>query len=393
MKTEERRTMLAAEFKRAFGTMPDTWSRAPGWIDLMGSHTDDNPGAVIAMTVDRDTWIAARRRSDSRVRVRSLNLEGECSFTLDQIMADPQVPWGNYVRGMAAVMHAAGYPLQGFDGLVHSTVPFGCGMSSSAAFEMALAVTFKQVSGFGLDPMEMAKLGQQAENGYVGGDTGILDPYASAMGRTGCAICLDGRSLTSDSVPIFPGLEVIVCSTPVTTTPIGSEYGDQFTQCEAGGLFTQHQGPAVHSLRAVSVSASPPQSDASTHDLSILAAERRRFIFEEHQRVFDLARVLPTGDRHRLFQLFRTSYEGARNLFDIGVQAMEAMIQAMETAPGVVAARQAGAWFGGCMVALVERGFARRFSAHVQNYYRERSGCDARIFAVQAAAGAGALAA
>ena len=387
MDTDQRKALLGAEFKRRFGAEPDIWSRAPGRVDLMGSHTDYNQGAVMTMTVDRDTWIAARRRPDGMVRVRSLNIEGESCFALNGVAQDEQVPWSNYVRGMAVVMQNAGFPLQGFDGLVHSTIPFGSGLSSSAAFEMATAVTFGQVSGFNLDPLEMARLGQRAENDFVGVNTGILDQYSSAMGRSGCAICLDCRSLTSDSVPIFPGLAVIICDTRATRKLVGSEYDDRRAQCEAGVRQMQKRHPEIRSLRDASL-----DQLAAASDLPAVVARRCRFIIQEHRRVHDLAKVLPTGDHRGLFGLFRQSYEGARDLFGIGVPAMEAMIQAMETAPGVVAARQAGAGFGGCMVALVEVGLTQPFSAHVQRHYGKSSGNEARIFAVQAAAGAGPLA-
>ncbi len=146
MNTHQRQLFVAAAFKQHFGTTPVVWGRAPGRVDLMGSHTDYNGGYVMTMTLDRDTWLAARPRTDRRVCIASLNLEGECEFSLDNIghEANEGAAWTNYVRGIASVLQEAGHTLVGFDGLIHSTVPLSSGLSSSAALEMATAIIFSR---------------------------------------------------------------------------------------------------------------------------------------------------------------------------------------------------------------------------------------------------------
>lgn len=383
----ERKEMVDGEFNKIFGTDPEVWSRAPGRVDLMGSHTDYNQGAVMTMTIDRDTWIVARPRDDGKIRIHSLNIEGEGNFELKNIKHGQRAPWSNYVRGMALVMQNGGYTLKGFDGLVHSTVPFGSGLSSSAAFEMASGVTFSQLSGFSLTPIEMAKFGQQAENEFVGVNTGILDQYSSAMGRPGCAIHLDCRHLTSESVVIHDDLQVIICDTRAKRNLTGTEYDDRRSQCEEGVRILQRHYPAISALRDVT----PEQLESHKEELPGKVYARCRFIIDEHRRVRKLADALPTGASRQLQQLFQESYRGARDLFEISVPAMEKMMIAMESAPGTVAARQAGAGFGGCMVALVGKGSTRRFTEHVHRVYRTASGREPGIFVVTASAGAGPL--
>jgi len=387
MNREERKAMITAEFEKQFGTTPQIWSRAPGRVDLMGSHTDYNMGYVMTMTIDRDTWIAASPRTDNQVRIRSLNIAGESQFSLDNIKHDQRAPWSNYVRGIAVVMLQAGYDLQGFDGLIHSTVPFGSGLSSSAAIEMATAVTFKQLGGFELYPVEMAILGQQAENGFVGVSTGILDQYSSAMGQAGSAIQLDCRHLTSEIAPLADGLQVVICDTRAERNLIGSEYDDRRVQCEEGTRLLQQHYPEIEALRDVTMA----QFTNHEAEMPDVVAKRCRFIIEENQRVLDLAEALPVGNAETLNRLFTDSYVGARDLFEIGAPAMSAMMYAMQTAPGVVAARQAGAGFGGCMVALVQDDCVAKFSEHVQQTYESESGIQPRIFIVSASAGAGML--
>ena len=387
MDKEERKARLAVEFQEAFGAQPSIWSRAPGRVDLMGSHTDYNMGYVMTMTIDRDTWIAARPLADGQVRVRSLNVSGESRFSVDQIDHDRQVPWSNYVRGMAFVLQEAGFELQGFEGLIHSTVPFGSGLSSSAAIEMATAVTFQQISGFELDPVEMALLGQRAENDFVGVSTGILDQYSSAMGRESSALQLDCRDLSSKNVHIADRLRIVVCDTRAERNLVGSEYDDRRAQCEEGVRILQKHDSAIKALRDVSLE----QYADYESELPPEVARRCRFILEENQRVLDLANVLPAGETKALNDLFADSYRGARDLFEIGAPAMESMMRAMCGGPGIVAARQAGAGFGGCMVAIVEADSVSQFREHVQQTYFAETGIQPRTMAVNASPGAGML--
>jgi galactokinase len=387
MNIEERKVMLMGAFEETYGVNPVFWSRAPGRVDLMGSHTDYNMGFVMTMTTDMDTWIAARPRSDRQVRLRSLNVNGRSQFSLDNIDYDADAPWSNYVRGMAYVIQEAGYPLQGFDGLVQSTVPFSSGLSSSAALEMAAGISFQQASGIKLDAVEMALLGQKAENDFVGVNTGILDQYSSAMGQEGCALLLDCRNLTSVDVTIADGLQVIICDTCTRRKLVGSEYDERRAQCEEGVSILQSQYPHVTALRDVSIE----QFETLASAIPPVVAKRCRFIIEENRRVLDLAPVLSSGDKHALRELFLASYRGARDLFEIGAPSMEAMMQVMLGSPGIVAARQAGAGFGGCMVAIVAQEDVPQFRDHVQKTYLRDTGRQSRSFPLAASPGAGPL--
>ncbi len=383
MNTYERQTWLSEKFTQTFGAPPQAWGRAPGRVDLMGSHTDYNLGYVMTMTIDRDTWIAARPRPDGQVRIYSLNVDGGGSFHLDKLQHVRG--WLDYVQGVAWALQDAGHRLSGFDGLVHSTVPFGSGLSSSAALEMACTVIFQAVSGFKLDGVSMALLGQKAENGFVGMNCGILDQYSSALGQAGSTLLLDCRNLSHRITPIAPGLRVVICDTRAERHLVGTEYGERRAQCEAGVKLLKRSFPAVQALRDVT----PAMLAAQAGELPPLVYKRCRFIVEENQRVLDLAEALACGDRPQLAGLFRASYEGARDLYEIGAPAMEAMVQTMWGAPGVIGARQAGAGFGGCMVALVEQDRVGAFAGCVEDEYRARTGLKPMVYPVEAVPGAG----
>jgi galactokinase len=387
MDNNARKEMMLDNFVNFYGKTPQVWSRAPGRVDLMGSHTDYNLGFVMTMSIDRDTWFAARMRDDRIIRVRSLNTPGEGEFHLDDLTHDPDGNWTEYVRGVAWALQIAGYQLVGLDGLIHSNVPFGSGLSSSAAIEMATALAFQHTSHFDLDPLEMALLGQRAENQFVGMNCGILDQYSSVMGRAGSALLLDCRSLTSETVPIASEIQVVVCNTKAERNLRGTEYGDRRAQCEEGVRILKISHPEIQALRDVT----SEQLFAHKNELPEVVFKRCRFIIEENQRVLDLGEVLPKGDRSRLGKLFEESFSGAQDLYEISAPSMDAMMQSMLGAPGVIAARQAGAGFGGCMVALVEAGHEAEFAGHVTDTYSSTTGIVPEIYPVEAAPGAGLL--
>jgi galactokinase len=379
---QQRQGGMRRVFEQRFGAAPTRWCRAPGRVDLMGSHTDYNLGCVLTLPIGLDTWIAARPRQDRTVRLHSMNLEADSSFGLDQIGSDPQSRWSNYVRGVAAVLQAEGLALRGFDGVIHSTVPLGSGLGSSAALECAAATVFEALDGWRLDPVKKALLCQRAENQFVSVNCGILDQYTACAGREHCALLLDCRDLSSGPVQLDAGLQVAILDTKFKRELAGSEYGQRRAQCEAGAR--QLGLKALRDINRV-------EFNHRQFELSPEVARRCRFIVEENARVSELAKALTAGQRPRIRQLCADSFRGAVTLYEISVPAMQAMMDAMLAAPGVIGARQAGAGFGGCMVAFVEKPQMDRFAPAVRSHYFSATGLEAQVYPVAAAAGAGII--
>ena len=389
MNPEQRRTWMVDEFERRFGAAPEYWTRAPGRVDLMGSHTDYNDGFVLTMTIDRDTWVVAQPRTDRIVRVFSLNTDDGGEFGLDHIEHDAERLWPNYVRGMAQVFQEADYALQGFDAVLHTTVPVSSGLSSSAALEMAVGRMFEAISGLTIDAVDLALLGQRAENLFVGVNCGILDQYTSALGRAGCALLLDARSVTSRDVPIAPGIHVVICDTRAERALAASQYGLRRAQCEEGALILGAAIPHVSTLRDLSLG----QFNAHVSDLDPVVAKRCRFIVEENARVLAMADALsiwrPRTCTVADCRLVCRCREISMRLW---CRKWRAMMEAMLSGPGIIGARQAGAGFGGCMVAFVESHALDAFAAHVEVAYQAATGVQPMVYAVQATEGAGVLA-
>jgi galactokinase len=285
------------------------------------------------------------------------------------------------------VLQDEGYPLHGFDGLIHSTIPFGSGLSSSAALEVAAAVLFAALGDFQIDPVRMAILCQRAENEFVGMNCGILDQYTSAMGRPGAALLLDCRAITSETMRLAGGIKVVICDTRASRSLTGSEYDERRAQCEAGVRLLSAFYPGIQALRDVSLD----QFEAHEPELPPVIARRCRFVMEENHRVLELAEAVVRGEAGVITALTRASFAGARALYVITTPEMEAMFAAMESGPGVIGARQAGAGFGGCLVALVREAEVEAFSAHVHLAYKSATGIQPEVYPVEAAGGAGIL--
>jgi galactokinase len=387
MDWNKRKGLITTEFVKRFNHPPTLWSHAPGRVDLMGSHTDYNDGYVMTMSIDRDTWIAARPRTDRQISIASLNLEGSATFTLDEVAYDNAVSWTNYVRGVADVLQNAGYALTGFDGLIHSTIPFGSGLSSSAALEVATAALFNQLDGLEIEAARLALFCRQAENEFVGVNCGILDQYSSALGQAGRVLRLDCRHLTTETVVLPENIHVVICDTRAKRELAGSEYGERRAQCEEGVRILKKFYPDIQALRDVL----PEQFTQHKTDLPQVVAKRCQFIIEENQRVLDMSNALSSNSFSNINLLTANSYTGARDLFQISSPEMEAMLAAMISAPGVIGARQAGAGLGGCMVAFVDTSSVDAFAQHVHKEYAASTGIKPQVYPVQAAAGAGPL--
>lgn len=378
---------MTCAFQDLYQSQPAIAVRAPGRVDLMGSHTDYNDGWVLTLPIDRSIWMLARPRDDGVVRMASLNMGSSCHFHVESNDLNVSEVWGRYVQGVALELKKAGYPLTGCDAVLHGTIPLASGLSSSAALEAATATLFETLSGFDLQELEKALLCQRAENVQVGVNCGILDQYSSILGERQKALLLDCRSLTHRSASVPRDLRIVICNTRAPRQLSGSEYGDRRAQCEEGAAFFARLNPGVKALRDVSLET----FEAHAAGLADVVARRSRFVIEENARVTAMATALAENDRESMNRLMSASFLGARDLFEISVPAMQAMMDAMQAAPGCVGSRQAGAGFGGCMIALILKEKLKAFCKATAANYESTTGLAPEIYPVQTRDGAGIL--
>lgn len=308
---------------------------APGRVNLIGDHTDYTGGFVLPMAIDRATVVEGRR-GGRVVRLRSRQEPGAAAFPVTvENPAGVAPPWARYAAAVAKVLA----PEDGFDGEVRSTVPVGAGLSSSAALCVGVALAL----GFTGPPLELARLAQRAEHLATGVPCGIMDQLASAAGVAGHAVLIDCSAETVEPVPLPPGVDVWVLRAGGPRRLAGSPYAARRSECEAAAAIV---GP----LRSV---ASVAQLDAIADDV---VRRRARHVVTENARVLACADALRRGDEATVGALMRESHASLRDDFEVSTDALDAAVARLTATPGVLGARLTGAGFGGCVVALAERG-------------------------------------
>ena len=358
-------------FRDAFGGMPELVVAAPGRVNLIGEHTDYNDGFVMPVAIDRQVVVAAARRVDGMVDLRSLDMGGRSTFSLAEIQLDPVATWSNYERGVAKILVDAGKVIGGANVVITGDVPIEAGLSSSAAVEVATAYMFSQLYDLGLDRVEMALLAQRAENEFVGMRCGIMDQYISALGRANHALMIDCRSLDYELVPVPEGVAIIVCDTKVQRGLVDSEYNARRRECESGARLL-----GVKALRDVT----PAKLEARAGELPALTLKRCRHVVYENQRVLDSIQALERADLAAFGRLMYASHDSLRDDYEVSCKKLDAMVEVAREVGGVYGARMTGAGFGGCTVNLVEVAHADAFAAQVAPAYTAATGLIPAIY-------------
>ena len=375
-------TELTRRFKELFEKAPRLY-RAPGRVNLIGEHTDYNEGFVMPAAIGLYCWVAAAPRSDRELVIHSGNMGQSTSASLDDPYLAPRNDWTDYVVGTAVALGKSEYKLCGADLLILGEVPFGSGLSSSAAIEVAVGYALLDLSGFDVDLRSLAVACRRAENEFVGARVGIMDQFVSAHGLAGHALMLDCRSLEFKQLPIPSGVSLVVCNTGVKHAHAGGEYNQRRAQCEEGVRILSDVLPGIRALRDVS----PAQLEQHKGLLSDLVYRRCRHIVTENERVEQAAAALNSGDLGKFGDLMAGSHRSMRDDYEISCREVDIMVEIADRQPGVVGARMTGGGFGGCTINLVYNGAAEEFRKNVAIAYEQSTGIKPEIYIFGAADG------
>lgn len=371
---------ITQAFTERYGAPPALLARAPGRVNLIGEHTDYNDGFVMPMTIDRAVWIALRPSSKRKVTVTSLDMGETATFNLDALQHD-QSSWLEYVKGVAWALQESGYTLAGWEGVMAGDVPIGAGLSSSAAVEMAASRAFAAVARYDWDPAEMARIGQQAENKWMGVNSGIMDQMISAAGQADHALVIDCRTLETEATPLPDGTAVVILDTNTRRGLVDSAYNERRQQCETAAAHFQ-----VPALRDVTPTAFQEGADG----LDEIVRRRARHVMTENGRVLQAKAAMQRNDPAALGRLLNASHRSLRDDFEVSSPALDAIVELAQSHSASYGARMTGAGFGGCAVALIDASAdnVRSFMRQVGEAYQARIGLTPDIFACRATAGA-----
>jgi galactokinase len=369
---------LTEVYRNLFASHPEFIVRAPGRVNLIGEHTDYNDGFVLPMAIDQAVWIAVRPTETRRINVHSLDFAQTASFDLDNVQRETG-GWIEYLKGVAWVLQETGLELMGWDGVIASDIPIGAGLSSSAALELATARSFAAITEFPWDGPRMAKLCQQAENQWVGVNSGIMDQMISACGEEGHALLIDCRSLDVEPVPLPSEIAVLAMDTRTRRGLRDSAYNERRAQCEAAADFFN-----VDALRDVNVEL----LDLRGQKLDALIRRRARHVVSENERTLNAVEAMKDNDPSRLGKLLNESHHSLRDDFEVSSPELNALVDCALQDPACFGARMTGAGFGGCAVALVDAEVAENFTTTVAECYLETTGRRAEIYICEATRGA-----
>jgi galactokinase len=372
-------------FTQVTGRTPDGLWSAPGRVNLIGEHTDYNEGFVLPFAIDRRTIVAAGARADAVIRVASTFSDDVVEIALGDLdAARGQAGWADYPLGVAWALGRSGADLAavpGVDLVIDSNVPVGAGLSSSAAIECAVALALDDLWRLGLARPALARVGQLAENEFVGAPTGIMDQSASLLGEADAAVFLDCRTLASEVVPLgfaAAGLTLLVMDTGVSHSHATGGYGERRASCEAGAAAL-----GVASLRDLTID-DLPRARAELDDVTF---RRVRHVVTENQRVLDVVATLRSEGASGIGALLDASHTSMRDDFEISVPELDL---AVETARehGALGSRMTGGGFGGAAIALAPLDAVSRIQVAVDGAFAEHGFTAPEVYPVHPSAGA-----
>jgi galactokinase len=373
--------ILASAFRARFGRPPRVF-RAPGRINLLGEHTDYNGGFVMPMAIDRATWVAAAPRADRIVTARSIAYPDAAQIDLDVVAHRRTGRWTDYLAGIAAALDRS-TRLTGADLLIASDVPVGAGLSSSAALETACGYALLTIAGTVVDRTRLALEAQRAEHEFVGTLCGIMDQFIACHARSGHALMLDTRDLTTTWLPLPASVRVLACNTMVRHELASAEYNDRRRECETAVRRLSELRPGIRSLRDVTA-----EDLARAGDLLPDRILRRcRHVISENQRVLDAAAALGAGDLAAFGRLMRASHASLRDDYEVSCRELDVMADIASATPGVYGARMTGGGFGGSVVALVNTDDAAAAAAAIACEYETATSVRPDVWVCAAADG------
>lgn len=379
---------LSGIFQQHFGWKPALCSRAPGRVNLIGEHTDYNGGLVMPAAIDREAVLLANRRIDNEWHIYSADYN--VAVKVDAIQAaarQSQNRWVNYLLAVRAQFEELGHAVPGLDMVLQGDVPQGSGLSSSAAIEVATATLLNEITGAGLDGVEIARLSQAAEHSpFVGVQCGIMDQFVSSLGRKSQLVKIDCHTLDYEYVPLDSSRALIVIiDSGKRRGLVDSAYNQRRRECQEGfQTICRLEGRLYESLSHV------PFGVYTRHGHALTGNQRKRLrhILSENQRVRDFQSALAANDLSAAGKLMDESHRSLRDDYEVSCKELDLIVEIANGQPGIFGCRMTGAGFGGCAVALVKPGQENQFAEYMTEAYEKESGLTPQIYVTPAAPGA-----
>ena len=343
---------------------------AAGRVNLIGEHVDYCGGKVLPAALSLRCAAAVRKNGTNALRIAATTIDARAEIDLARLGDYRDLPWGNYQAGVAYVMREAGYRLVGLDILYDCTVPFGAGLSSSAAIEVSTAYALAAEGGNAVDPVRLALLSQKAENEYAGVNCGIMDQFASANGKKNCAVLLDCATLACEYIPLDLGdcaLVLANCNKPHSL--VESKYNERRAEVETALAAVRRYADV-----ACLAEATQEMLERARPDMGETVYRRALHVVRECARVKESAECLKGGDLAGFGRLLNASHASLRDLYEVTGKELDALAAAAQRRPGCLGSRMTGAGFGGSTVSIVRKDAIPAFERAVGEAYEREIG-------------------
>lgn len=368
---------LVALFREFFHADPVKKVTAAGRINIIGEHVDYCGGNVFPAALNLNCTVLGRKNGTNTIRFFADDLKQLVTVELDRLDSYRNLKWGSYQAGVAYTLQQAGYPLVGCDLLYSCSVPFGSGLSSSAAMEVSTAVMLNELAGNSYDKKDMAVLAQRAENEYCGVNCGIMDQFASAMGKKDHGVLLNCKTLEYEYVPLtLEHYTLIVIDSNKRHTLADGNYNDRRAEAEQALAKLKEVCPDISCLADLSAE----RFYEVRHVLQGKLLDRATHVVEECDRVKQAVAALKRNDIQALGTLLTQSHQSLSKLYEVTGSELDTLALLAWRQKGCVGSRMIGGGFGGCTISIVEKSESERFIREVGASYEQEVGYPASIY-------------
>jgi len=377
----ETKSLLIEKFKNIYGNADGVECFfAPGRVNLIGEHTDYNGGYVLPCALTIGTYVAIRKRKDKSIKFVSLNQDSSIyKLSIDNVELVNN-KWVNYPLGIVWTLNKRGVSFDcGFEMLVYGNIPEGAGLSSSASLEIVTCFALNTLYNLKLSNQDIALISQFAENNFIGMKCGIMDQFASAMGKKNHAIFLNTESLSFEYVPInLDGMSLIITNTNKKHKLTDSEYNKRRDECNEAlkALQLRHN---IKNLCDFSIE----EFERYKNEISSeVARKRAKHVIYENTRTKKAVELLKNNDYINFGKLMNESHISLRDDFEVTGIELDTLVEEAHKISGVIGSRMTGAGFGGSTISIVKNEDIQNFKYHVGSSYKEKIGYDCTFYIV-----------
>ena len=362
--------------------------QSPGRINLIGEHTDYNQGYVLPAAIDKNIQLRISKNNQlTNCKITANNLKESFEFDLQNYQA-LNGGWQNYVLGVVHELQKMGANILAFDAEFEGTIPLGAGMSSSAALECVFAFALNEMFDLGFDRWQLIKAAQKAEHHFVGTKCGIMDQFASMMGKQNQVILLDCRSLDYEYFPLDLGdFQLLLLNTNVSHALADSEYNARRSSCEEAVELIQNQFPKIKSLRDLSVKMLAEVENFLPDKIF----RRCKHVVNENERVLLTTKALQNKNFKRVGELIYQSHFSLQKDYEVSCPELDFLVRETIALPYVLGARMMGGGFGGSTINMLEKAKCANFVEQISKKYKKQFGIELTAYFVRLENGTGAV--